>query len=95
MACVEELECSTAAGCTSSPPSLERLEERETEPWKGRERERSQSINIDNIDYGVALIKLPVYRVVQTAFVSVMSFLDHPLQRQRRQLRQPTSLPGS
>ena len=94
MACVEELECSTAAGCTSSPPSLERLDERETEPWR-RRRERDQSINIDNIDYGVALVKLLVYQVVQTAFVSVKNFLDHPLQRQQRQLRQPISLPDS
>ena len=60
-------------------------------------RERDQSLNIDNIDHSVVLVKLPVYQVVQTAFVSVMSFLDHPrqLQRQRRQLRQPTSLPDS
>ncbi len=40
MACVEE--CSTAAGCTSSPPSLERLDEREMEPWRKREISKYQ-----------------------------------------------------
>ena len=45
MACVEE--CSTtAAGCTSSPPSLERLEEREMEPWRERERDHEASTSI-------------------------------------------------
>ena len=84
MACVEE--CSTA-DCTSSPPSLERLEERETEPWREREREREREKDHYTLLYtqSKVIVLLLVYPVVQTAFVSVTNSLGHTHHQQQQQ----------
>ena len=80
MVCGGEL---ATAGCASSPPSLERLEERETEPWRRNEKER-EIIDIKGCNFCVVLL---VCQVVQTAFVLMMSFPDH--MKQQLQLTSP------